>query len=81
MLLPRVSWITRIAALVRELGPYAAIGLVLPGGSLIMLSLWALRHRAWFTAHARTLALAALLGACVMLPGCAGLSGLTSLSP
>ena len=37
----------------RELGWYAATALLLPGGSLIALSLWAFRHRAWFVARAR----------------------------
>jgi len=31
----------------RELGPYAAIAVVVPGGSLIALSVWAVRRRAW----------------------------------
>jgi hypothetical protein len=31
---------------VRELGPYAAIALIVPGGSLIALGMWAFRHRA-----------------------------------
>jgi|SRR5215469_15159249 len=38
-------WIGRIAALVRELGPYAVIELVLPGGSLVALSLWLYRRQ------------------------------------
>jgi hypothetical protein len=37
-------WMVRIAALVREFGPYALIELVLPGGSLIALSLWLYRR-------------------------------------
>jgi hypothetical protein len=53
MLLPRVNWISRLVSPLRELGPYTAIELLVPGGSLIALSLWALRHRAWFTARAR----------------------------
>jgi hypothetical protein len=67
MSLPRVSWLSRLALPMRELGPYAAIALLLPGGSLIAVSLWALRHRSWLTNRARVLALAALPGA--MLPG------------
>jgi hypothetical protein len=36
----------RVAALLRELGPYAAIELILPGGSLLALLLWLWRrHR------------------------------------
>ena len=53
MLLPRVNWTSRLATRLRELGPYTAIELLVPGGSLIALSLWAFRHRAWFTARTR----------------------------
>ena len=53
MLLPRVNWITRLGGPIRGLGPYAAIELLVPGGSLIVLSLWVFRNRAWFTARAR----------------------------
>jgi hypothetical protein len=42
----------RLAKLIRELGPYAAIEILLPGGSLIALSLWAI-HRSRFAAQAR----------------------------
>jgi hypothetical protein len=38
------AWIGRIAALLRDLGPYAAIELVLPGGSVIALLLWLYRR-------------------------------------
>jgi hypothetical protein len=34
-----------LGALNRELGVYAAIALLIPGGSLIALCVWALRHR------------------------------------
>jgi hypothetical protein len=48
----------------RALGPYAAIELILPGGSLIALSVWALRHRAWLKARVRrAAALVPALGA------------------
>ena len=60
------SWIARLAALMRSFGPYAAIELLLPGGSLIALSLWILRHREELAARMRR----ALVG----LPAlCAGL--------
>jgi hypothetical protein len=39
-------WITRLPALLRDLGPYAAIELLLPGGSVIALLFWLCRHRA-----------------------------------
>lgn len=34
-----------VAALLRDLGPYAAIELVLPGGTLLALLLWFCRRR------------------------------------
>ena len=37
--------ITRIVGWVRSLGPYAAIELILPGGSIIAVALWTYRHR------------------------------------
>jgi hypothetical protein len=39
-------WIARLPALLRGLGLYAAIELLLPGGSLIALLIWLYRHRA-----------------------------------
>jgi hypothetical protein len=38
------SWGRQILAKLRELGPYMAIELILPGGSIIALGLW-LYHR------------------------------------
>ena len=38
---------------VRELRSYAAIVLMLPGGTLIALCLWMWRHRTWLAARAR----------------------------
>jgi len=39
--------VVRVLALLKDLGPYAAIELVLPGGSLIALALWMYsRHKA-----------------------------------
>jgi hypothetical protein len=40
------SWIDRLPALLRGLGPYAAIELLVPGGSVIALLIWLYRHRA-----------------------------------
>ena len=37
--------IARFAGWVRSLGPYAAIELILPGGSIIAVALWTYRHR------------------------------------
>jgi len=39
-------WFARLPALLRGLGPYAAIELLLPGGSIIALLIWLYRHRA-----------------------------------
>jgi hypothetical protein len=53
MLVARVKWISGLTTAWRELAPYAAIALQLPGGTLIVASLWVLRHRPWFFAHVR----------------------------
>ncbi len=37
--------ITRFVGWIRSLGPYAAIELILPGGSIIAVALWTYRHR------------------------------------
>jgi len=50
MLLRPLNLPAHLAGPMRELGPYAAVALIVPGGSLIALSLWAFRHRAWLTA-------------------------------
>lgn len=39
------AWAARGVALVRSLGPYAAIELLLPGGSLLAVLLWLYRRR------------------------------------
>jgi hypothetical protein len=70
MLVPRVNWMRRLTLGLRELGPYAALGLVLPGGSVILASLWAFRHRRWLLAHAhRTLIIVMVVGAGVVVRG------------
>ena len=53
MLLPRTHWIIRLAGVLRALGPYAAIELILPGGTLIAVAIWAIRHRRSIAARAR----------------------------
>jgi hypothetical protein len=69
MALQHPNWRARLPGALRELGPYAAIELVVPGGSLIALALWAFRHRAWLAARARR-SLAAVLarGAGLLFP-------------
>jgi hypothetical protein len=39
------QWIARPLALLRGVGPYAAIELLLPGGSVIAFVIWLYRHR------------------------------------
>ena len=60
-----VSWLARVAARsLRGIGPYAAIELIVPGGTLIALALWAYRHRATVQPRVRRVLLAVgLLGA------------------
>jgi hypothetical protein len=53
MLLFPVNWMSRLTTWLRELGPYAALELLLPGGTLVLASLWAFRHRRWFVAQAQ----------------------------
>jgi hypothetical protein len=45
-------WMQRLLACLRALGPYVAIELLLPGGSLIAILIWLYRRRA--NARART---------------------------
>jgi hypothetical protein len=48
------AWIARIGAILRQLGPYAAIELLLPGGTLMALLLWCYRRTAYIRARACT---------------------------
>lgn len=43
----------RLEVWIRAVGSYAAMALVLPGGSLIALSLLAFRYRTWLVARVR----------------------------
>jgi hypothetical protein len=59
----------RLANTLRELGPYTAIALIIPGGSLIALAAWAFRHRDPVTAPlSRVLLVVAASGAALILP-------------
>jgi len=40
------AWIALAIAGLKEIGPYAAIEIILPGGTLIALALWLYRRRA-----------------------------------
>ena len=44
----------RIATALRAIGPYAAIELLLPGGSLVALSLWGFRNRSMLAQRAQS---------------------------
>ena len=60
----------RLATRLRELGPYTAIALIIPGGSLIALAAWTFRHRPLVTAQlGRLLLVLAAFGAAMVLPG------------
>ena len=39
------AWIARFGAILRNVGPYAAIEILLPGGTLMALLLWFYRRR------------------------------------
>jgi hypothetical protein len=59
----------RLLNTVRELGPYAALALILPGGTLIALAAWAFRRRAPVIAPlGRVLIIVAAFAAALILP-------------
>jgi len=61
--------VAAIAGPMRELGPYAIIGLVVPGGSLIVLGMWAYRHRDWAVKHlGRLLIIVAAMTSALVFP-------------
>ena len=39
------AWYERLVPLLQGIGPYAAVALLLPGGGLVALALWAYRQR------------------------------------
>jgi hypothetical protein len=51
-LLP-IDSIGRLGRSAREIGPYAALALLLPGGTIIAGLIWIARHRSWLASHAR----------------------------
>jgi hypothetical protein len=53
---PAAGWIGRTVAILREFGPYAAIELVLPGGSIVALLLWVCRRHPKAAMRVRKLA-------------------------
>jgi membrane fusion protein, multidrug efflux system len=70
---PRMNWISRLARSMREVAPYTAAALLLPGGSLIVLTLWTLHHRRWLRALIRPVIRRSTLGiGALFLSACAG---------
>lgn len=58
-------WLKRGLALLRSIGPYAAIEILLPGGTLIALLLWLARQGAFTTSVDRGQRLAATAHVCL----------------
>ena len=54
-------WLKRGLALLRSIGPYAAIEILLPGGTLIALLLWLARQGAFTTIVGRDRPAAAIV--------------------
>jgi hypothetical protein len=48
------AWMARIGALLRQLGPYAVIEILLPGGTLMALLLWLYRRSVYVRTRGRT---------------------------
>ena len=57
-------WLKHALALLRSIGPYAAIEILLPGGTLIALLLWLSRQGAFTTSVGRDLQSAAIVCVC-----------------
>jgi hypothetical protein len=60
-------WLKRGLALLRSIGPYAAIEILLPGGTLIALLLWLARQGAFTTIVGRDRPAAAIVCVCPSL--------------
>ena len=60
-------WLKRGLALLRSIGPYAAIEILLPGGTLIALLLWLARQGAFTTIVGRDRPAAAIVSVCPSL--------------
>jgi hypothetical protein len=48
------AWMARIGAILRKVGPYAALEILLPGGTLMALLLWLYRRSGCVRAPVRT---------------------------
>ncbi len=54
----------------RKLGAYAAVALIVPGGSVIAFAMWASQHRGWLKPRTwRSLFALVALGTGLILPG------------
>ena len=49
-----IGWLKRGVSVLRAIGPYAAIELLLPGGSLMALGLWLIQRKARKDARTRS---------------------------
>jgi hypothetical protein len=67
------EWIESVLPMsgsMRKLGAYAAVALIVPGGTLIALFVWAFQQRGWVTPRAWRAVLAVLaFGTGLILPG------------
>jgi hypothetical protein len=65
-----VNPVPQLSGSMRKLGGYAAVALIVPGGSLIALFLWAFQRRGWLTPRTwRALVAVAALGTGLIFPG------------
>jgi hypothetical protein len=55
-----IGWLKRSVSLLRTIGPYAAIELLLPGGSLMALALWLVQRKARKDARTRSAPVASI---------------------
>jgi hypothetical protein len=70
MLLRWINSPVQLSGSMRKLGAYAAVALIVPGGSLIAFTLWAFGHRGWLTTRAwRALFAVVALGTGLIVPG------------
>lgn len=60
----------QLSGSMRKLGAYAAVALLVPGGSLIAFTMWAFGHRGWLTTRTwRALVAVVALGTGLIFPG------------
>jgi hypothetical protein len=70
MVLRLINSLAQFSGSLRKLGAYAAVALIVPGGSLIVFTLWAFGHRGWLTTRTwRALVAVVALGTGLIVPG------------